>query len=405
MNRLRRMLEKIKLINEKYDEIEKLDGINFNIFSILDMERKELKTHSNFIYELLNPKGLHSKGDIFLKLFFEIVLDLKYDENVKVYEVVQEDITTKNRRIDFTIETPDYQIGIEMKIDAKDQKHQLYDYYYELKNRVKQKQKQKLFYLTLDGKNPSDFSLKKGSDILTSEQYTLISFEYAIINWLKSCIKESATNTTVREALVQYLNLVNKITNNSNSKGRRMEMSKIFSNGENLKVYLEAEKDVIEAKINLQLKFWRNLIENLKKNDLNFEFDLLNNVDTIDQAVEGYYKKIRNNRSYGLILYLDNEQDTYIYITLEDYIFYAIESGSDNNRYREDVKKLDYRWEGDEDCFGWKFSPTKLNFNDLIDTPDVLKLLDTAMLNKITNEIVVEVGRIKNDIDKIIKRT
>ncbi|HEH9431069.1 TPA: PD-(D/E)XK nuclease family protein, partial [Aeromonas sobria] len=35
------------------------NGVNFNLFSILNIERDEVGTHSRFIYELLNPKGAH----------------------------------------------------------------------------------------------------------------------------------------------------------------------------------------------------------------------------------------------------------------------------------------------------------------------------------------------------------
>lgn len=44
-------------------------GELFNTFSILKMETAENKTHSNFIAELLNPKGSHLKGSIFLERF------------------------------------------------------------------------------------------------------------------------------------------------------------------------------------------------------------------------------------------------------------------------------------------------------------------------------------------------
>ncbi|MCY6354173.1 PD-(D/E)XK nuclease family protein [Clostridium sp. ZS2-4] len=41
------------------------------------MERLEVKTHSTFIYELLNPQGSHNQEKVFLKLFVEKVLKIK----------------------------------------------------------------------------------------------------------------------------------------------------------------------------------------------------------------------------------------------------------------------------------------------------------------------------------------
>lgn len=46
---------------------------NLNLFSILKMESNENATHSAFLGELLNPKGSHLKGNIFLKLFLATI--------------------------------------------------------------------------------------------------------------------------------------------------------------------------------------------------------------------------------------------------------------------------------------------------------------------------------------------
>lgn len=410
MNTLAYLLERIKSINDKYDEINKINGINFNIFSILNMERKEVKTHSNFIYELLNPDGLHSKGDVFLKLFFENVLDLNYDTLSTVSQVVQEDITANKRKIDFTIETSKYQIGIEMKIDAKDQLHQLYDYYYELENRAKRKKKQqnvKLFYLTLDGKEPNEKSITKDNSKIESSKYKLISFNLHIINWIEECIRESATNTTIREALVQYLNLVNKITNNSNSKGRKKDMANLFSNSENLKIFLEAENDVIETKIELQCKFWNTLIKKLNSEKLPFEFFDDNNSKNIKEAkeaIEKYYKNKKNNRGYGYILYLDDKKDLCITITLEDIVYYAVTSVKDNSKYFDEIKNIK-KWDVCKESWCDDYTPERLNFNNPLDTPKVLQLFDDDILSKIVADIVYEIKDIKQKIDKILKQT
>lgn len=41
---------------------------------------------------------------------------------------IQEDLTEEKRRIDFTIQTSNDQIGIEIKIDVRAQESQMYDY-------------------------------------------------------------------------------------------------------------------------------------------------------------------------------------------------------------------------------------------------------------------------------------
>ena len=68
-------LERVTSINKKYENIAEITGENFNVFRILGLSSSEVRTHSAFIAELLNPKGSHNQKQIFLKLFCEDVLD------------------------------------------------------------------------------------------------------------------------------------------------------------------------------------------------------------------------------------------------------------------------------------------------------------------------------------------
>ena len=67
-NNLKKLLLDAKRISDHQEEISTLKGENFNVFSILKMESKENETHSAFLGELLNPKGSHGFGSLFLKL-------------------------------------------------------------------------------------------------------------------------------------------------------------------------------------------------------------------------------------------------------------------------------------------------------------------------------------------------
>ena len=200
-------------MNTKYDEIKKINGENFNIFSILQLESDEVKTHSNFIFNLLNPKGSHDRGDIFLKLFLQKILTPEeYKTMGSVKEVKREDPTNKKRRIDFTIETEKLFIAIEMKIHASDQDRQLADYYQYIN---KKKEKTKLFYLTLEGDEASE---KSSKNLKVDEDYYRISFQYHIYTWMEECIEKSATVPVIREGLVHYKNLIQKLTNQISDK-------------------------------------------------------------------------------------------------------------------------------------------------------------------------------------------
>jgi len=67
MKNFESLLHKVKNIQYKYYEIAKLKGETFNLFNLLDRRTDEVKTHSAMLAELLNPKGSHGVGELFLK--------------------------------------------------------------------------------------------------------------------------------------------------------------------------------------------------------------------------------------------------------------------------------------------------------------------------------------------------
>ena len=90
-------------------------GEYFNIFSVLRLETKEVRLHSAFLAELLNPEGSHGLGKQFLELFLNMVVRKSKEEpfyfeteNAKVYVeyyigVISED-KKSGGRIDLLIE-------------------------------------------------------------------------------------------------------------------------------------------------------------------------------------------------------------------------------------------------------------------------------------------------------------
>jgi hypothetical protein len=203
--------------NEKV--IKKAKGETFNVFSILGMETKENKTHSNFIGNLLNPKGSHLMGNVFLKLFLEEIGSSDHI-NLDTVAVVLEfscgpanHLTKTGGRIDLYLSDGMGQsISIENKINADDQPNQIQRYANHNSDR------NRVFYLTLFGSEPKTTSkgvLKSGED------YFLLSYKEGIINWLNNCIKEAVNEPILRESIKQYRILIQKLTktmDNSNKK-------------------------------------------------------------------------------------------------------------------------------------------------------------------------------------------
>ena len=216
LNTINQLLNEIQTISESYKRVAEATGENFNIFSVLQMESDEVKTHSRFLAELLNPKGSHGQKDVFLKKFIERFGIEKFDtSNAKVdveffigqvTECKDDKMDILNRstkctgggRIDILIRSGENVIMIENKIYAIEQPNQLTRY-------RNYHPSGKLFYLTLDGKESEDKNIDKND-------YECISYENDIINWLEECRKESVSIPNLREAITHYINLIKKLT-------------------------------------------------------------------------------------------------------------------------------------------------------------------------------------------------
>lgn len=212
------LLKEVAVQQKHQKEIQKIKGETFNIFSVLGVELKENKTHSNFIAELLNPIGSHCMGSVFLKEFLKIInykgnLDVSTAAVKKEFHIAKRDKITGGR-IDILINDKNNNyLSIENKIYAGDQENQLIRYYnYKKGNNT-------LYYLSLDGSIASEASTvyKKDDKVLVSLQankdYYVISYAQHILEWLQSCHKLSINVPQLRDSIKQYILLIKKLTN------------------------------------------------------------------------------------------------------------------------------------------------------------------------------------------------
>lgn len=75
MNEIQFLFDKICLLNQTYKKLEDEKGENYNLFKVINMTSNETSVHSAFLADLLNPKGMHHMGDVFLKLFTDEFLN------------------------------------------------------------------------------------------------------------------------------------------------------------------------------------------------------------------------------------------------------------------------------------------------------------------------------------------
>ena len=208
----------VERVNKEKDEKWRR-GEYFNIFDVLGVSTSEVRTHTAFLAEILNPTGSHGMGVLPLNTFISIINSLHsidFDAETAIVKrefsigPIDENYDTGGQ-IDLCIESKDSAIIIENKINAKDQKKQLLRYYRYAKSHYRDFV---LLYLSLDGHSPSDDSTNDEKDSLQiNRQYYCISYRDYILPLLSLCQKESFDRPLFRETLIQYKNLINELTN------------------------------------------------------------------------------------------------------------------------------------------------------------------------------------------------
>jgi len=169
----------------------------------------------------LNPNGSHAQGNLFLHSFLEKFIPVEKSihfilEDARNYSVIEEK-HTRFGRIDLFIESDDsskkFGIVIENKIYAGDQPQQLQRYYDFLTQKIGLSHKQlHMFYLTVDGHSPSEYSLarKLRDRLLSQDVLTNISYKHDIKEWLEACIGEIEASK-VKALINQYLKTINQL--------------------------------------------------------------------------------------------------------------------------------------------------------------------------------------------------
>ncbi|MFD2914781.1 PDDEXK-like family protein [Psychroserpens luteus] len=238
MNYTNTLLSEVQTIVNSYSRINKMSGQNFNLFTLLRKGSDEVRLHSKFISELLNPQGSHQQGTLFLDCFLTRLSITDFETNnatanIEYYTGVINDNKDLGGNIDILIRSINNKvIKIENKIYAKEQENQLLRYH----NFQKDGQ---LIFLTLRGHKSRDH------DTLTNAKidYQQISYKNEITEWLQECIEKCATVPIVRESIVQYLNLVKKLTHqNINKKMSKEIVEKITQSKESFEAYLAIRK-------------------------------------------------------------------------------------------------------------------------------------------------------------------
>ena len=209
------------------EEEKRKRGECFNVFNTLGLRSEEVRLHSAFLAELLNPDGSHGMGNDFFRQFLsEVIKEERSDfiQSDKVNQnIVERSIGQRTEDeggiLDIIIEDGNHAVIIENKIYARDQEHQLLRYDNFGKKHFPNPRDYHLVYLTLDGHEASDLSTG-GHNIA----YSPISYSKDILAWLHACVRLAYDKPLVRETIKQYIHLIKQLTNQTMETEYRKEI-------------------------------------------------------------------------------------------------------------------------------------------------------------------------------------
>ena len=283
------MLGQVSSLRRTQQKLALLSGENFNVFRILKLETREVRTHSAFLGELLNPAGSHGMQDTFLRLFIEQIGFTDFD-TASAKLTVEKHIGQidadylQGGRIDIYLESIGLFLFIENKIYAIDQPNQLERY-------RQHKPHAKLVYLTLIG---DDYQAPVGSK-LTKDHYKPLSYKVGITNWLNDCHRAAAAHPIVRETILQYIHLINYLTGQSPDNFMKEETKQLlrrdFANYESAWYCKQVIEELEEE---TRLAFWSELEdawpESIVKEVCQLDgFPIMMGRDQDDAASDMYY--------------------------------------------------------------------------------------------------------------------
>jgi PD-(D/E)XK nuclease superfamily len=180
---------RVELAEMQQRRIDKRRATGFNVFHLIEPDENKL---SDILADLLDPKGDHGQGDLFLRLLFK-QLGLRLDTNLTKNVTVQREAPTHGilkyrRRMDVFVEGG-VLLAIENKMDSLEQRDQVRDYMQHLQQCARSRQVT-LIYLTPDGRLPKSLQ----PSVIEQEQSICRlhcwSYQRQLRVWLESCRRD-----------------------------------------------------------------------------------------------------------------------------------------------------------------------------------------------------------------------
>ncbi|TVR45546.1 MAG: hypothetical protein EA402_04215 [Planctomycetota bacterium] len=265
LSELNRHIDDLRI---RMEERLKANRERFNVFSTLLNAGDEVRLHTRFLHELLNPLGTHDCGRLFLDLFWSTLsenppvdhddepidpISLPGLESGPKWQVWREATRGDLGRIDLLMECAQRRVAIENKIWALEQPSQIARYHTYCKECGPDSI---VMYLTLDGKKSCSHQ---------GMPYFRISYCIHILSWLERCLQASYAWAPVNQVLQQYHRLVERLTGKTLERTEMNAIETFIRNHPSIITNAAAINTAVEnLKHQQRESFGKKLLESLK---------------------------------------------------------------------------------------------------------------------------------------------
>lgn len=421
MKELDHFLQQMSVICQKYQMLAETEE-KFNIFQALHKMHDERRLHSRFISVLLQPKGTHGFGSQFLKLFLEEfqkpyegeasqiedheINDPRPNDGFLYFQYTDDCIVfpkefdkKEHENIDILIIDSKQQqcIIIENKIYAGDSNggggNQLQRYIdYAHKERNIPLEKIDVIYLTLDGHEPSENSV--GSYIGVIE-IILASYENNIKNWLERCLTLTARFPFLRESIMQYIKLINKMTTDNTSVEERKEYRSLIGSSEgNMMAAKKLYQNFKHVKWHSVQEFWVRFQSKIQENGYKITNPVVledGNSVVITELThyEDYRKGQRKKQICRLNFKLKDGLEIAVRYNPDSSFYFGISKTSEvDHKHQENAKRLIAKHPGKYKETKWMYLHKRFDRN--IPFNDFNQDLAFQLINSVQNRKLVE---------------
>ncbi len=350
---------------------------SFNVFKVLGIEYREIYI-CRLLGAILDPDGAHGLHAAPLKSFLrQIGWDNEISEdNLSGAYIGLEDSTDNNRRVDILIRIGSYTIPIEVKIRSGDRESQLIDYYHHY---FRNDFGHQIYYLTPDGKKPSDSSRGK----LRDDNIRCISFKNDISGWLDVMLKNIPAGNRMVAVLQDFKEV---ITDMCSEEKVYAEILSAVSFDED-----SVDNDNLKALLKI-LEYGDNVWEEIRKQYLYSKIKLGDGYElTEPQDVPKEYER-------HCVLSVRNKSNEIIaWICIETNLYLVAKFRNDKAKNQFSVKWHDSRATSDDDevSYSWiRFGPKGIGTSFALNKPtsdlmnckemhidDLIRLIDESAGN------------------------